>query len=362
MPPVQTMLTPAARFVLMFACTVIIIAGLKAADDVVAPFILSTFLAAIAGPPLFWLKRRGIPNWLAITLVMLMIAVLTIGMGAIISTSLAGFSEALPDYRNSLQNALSNIFAWLSLRGIDLTASWIMQYFDPAIAMDLVANTLSGFGNVLTNGFLIMLTVIFMLLEAASFPHKLTAMSSDPEKTRSRYRDFIDTLKDYMMIKSLMSLLTGVGVTVWLWVIGVDFAPLWGLIAFFLNYVPNIGSIIAAVPAVLLAFIQLGSSAALIAAGGYIFFNTVIGNFIEPRLMGRGLGLSTLVVFLSLVFWGWVLGPVGMLLSVPLTITLKIALESNEETRWLAIILGSENDYLQPSTTSRLAQALARNK
>ncbi|MDO6462382.1 AI-2E family transporter [Granulosicoccaceae sp. 1_MG-2023] len=343
------MLTPTLRFMLMFAATVIIIAGLKASADMIAPFILSSFIVVISGPPLFWLRRRGVPTGLAITLVMLLIISMTAGVAAIVSSSLAGFSAALPDYRNSLQNAVSNVFAWLGLHGIDLTASWVMQYLDPSTAMDLAANTVSGFGNVLTNSFLILLTVIFMLLEVSSFPNKLSALSRDPERTMARYQRFIDTLKDYMAMKTLMSLLTGFGVTLWLWGLGVDFAALWGLLAFFLNYVPNIGSIIAAVPAVLLAFVQLGSSSALLAAAGYVFLNTVIGNFIEPRLMGRGLGLSTLVVFLSLVFWGWVLGPVGMLLSVPLTMTLKIALEGNEETRWLAVILGSERDYLLPA-------------
>ncbi|HAY38324.1 MAG TPA: hypothetical protein DCY53_02645, partial [Desulfobacteraceae bacterium] len=120
------------------------------------------------------------------------------------------------------------------------------------------------------------------------------------------------------------------------------YAVLWGLLAFFLNYVPNIGSIIAAIPAILLALIQLGFVKSIIVAGGFVVINLVVGNVIEPRFMGRGLGLSTLVVFLSLLFWGWVLGPVGMLLSVPLTMTAKIALDSREETRWLAILLGSE--------------------
>ena len=107
-----------------------------------------------------------------------------------------------------------------------------------------------------------------------------------------------------------------------------------------LNYVPNIGSIIAAIPAVLLSFIQLDMVHALFAALGYAVVNVVIGSIIEPRVMGRGMGLSTLVVFLSLVFWGWVLGPVGMLLSVPLTMILKIALEHNEDTQWIAVLLG----------------------
>jgi predicted PurR-regulated permease PerM len=135
---------------------------------------------------------------------------------------------------------------------------------------------------------------------------------------------------------------TGLVVTGGLMLIGVDYALLWGLIAFLLNYVPNIGSIIAAIPAVLLALVQLGPVHAVLVAGLYLIVNVVMGNAVEPRLMGKSLGLSTLVVFLSLVFWGWVLGPVGMLLSVPLTMIMKIALEVNPSTRWLAIMLGSD--------------------
>jgi predicted PurR-regulated permease PerM len=119
---------------------------------------------------------------------------------------------------------------------------------------------------------------------------------------------------------------------------------LWGLLALLLNYIPNIGSILASVPAILLALIQLGVGKAVIVLVGYLVINIIIGNVLEPKIMGRGLGLSTLVVFLSLVFWGWVFGPVGMLLSVPLTMTVKIALDSNEDTRWISTLLGSETD------------------
>ena len=117
---------------------------------------------------------------------------------------------------------------------------------------------------------------------------------------------------------------------------------LWGLLAFLLNYVPNIGSVIAAVPAVLFAAVQLGPGAALWAAAGYLVMNVAVGSILEPRFMGRGLGLSALVVFLSLVFWGWVLGPVGMFLSVPLTMMIKIALDSHPDTHWIAVLLGPE--------------------
>jgi len=136
-------------------------------------------------------------------------------------------------------------------------------------------------------------------------------------------------------------------VTIWLLILGVDFAMLWGLLAFFFNFVPNIGSIIAAIPPVVLAIVQpgMGLGVATWVAIGYALINIVIGNVVEPRVMGRGLGLSTLVVFLSLIFWGAVLGPVGMLLSVPLTIIARIILAGHERTRWIAILLaGSPAD------------------
>ena len=111
--------------------------------------------------------------------------------------------------------------------------------------------------------------------------------------------------------------------------------------AFLLNFVPTVGSFIAAVPAVLLAAVQLGLFSAGLTLSGFVVVNLVMGNMLEPRWMGKGLNLSPLVVFVSLVLWGWVLGPVGMLLSIPLTIMIKIALENQEETRWIGVLLGS---------------------
>ena len=292
------------------------------------------------------MTKRGLPTWLAISVVMVSIIFLTTGLAVLVSSSFSGFNEALPSYKEGLNSEFSSLLAWLNSRGIDLSVSWLTQYFDPGMAMQLAANTLSGFGNVLTNSFLILLTVIFILTEAASFPSKLSHMSEDPIGSMQRFHQFSDTVKRYIAIKTMMSLMTGIGIFIWLWILGVDFAVLWGLLAFFLNYVPNIGSIIAAIPAVMLAFVQLGPTYAGLTAAGYIAMNTLVGNILEPRYMGKGLGLSTLVVFLSLVFWGWVLGPVGMLLSVPLTMTLKIALESREDTHWIAVVLGSEHDHL----------------
>ena len=150
-------------------------------------------------------------------------------------------------------------------------------------------------------------------------------------------------MKQYLVIKTLVSLVTGILVAVWLAILGVNFPLLWGLLAFLLNYIPNIGSILAAIPASLLALVQISLGAALLVVLGFLVINVVMGNVIEPRWTGRGVGLSPLVVFFSLIFWGWVLGPMGLILSVPLTVTVKIALESSEETRWVAVLLGPEN-------------------
>ncbi|HEY5644549.1 MAG TPA: AI-2E family transporter, partial [Pseudomonadales bacterium] len=182
-------------------------------------------------------------------------------------------------------------------------------------------------------------TVIFILAEASSFSRKLASVLSDPDKDLPQFARFGANVNRYIAIKTSTSLATGALVSLSLLLIGVDFPILWGLVAFLLNYVPNIGSFIAAVPALLLALIQLGPGYAAAATGCYLAINIVMGNVVEPRYMGRGLGLSTLVVFLSLVVWGWLLGPVGMFLSVPLTMTAKIALESNPNSQWLALLL-----------------------
>lgn len=145
-----------------------------------------------------------------------------------------------------------------------------------------------------------------------------------------------------MVIKSLASLATALCIWVWLWVFGIDFAVLWAILAFLLNFIPFVGAILMTIPAVMLALVQTDLLTMLLVALGYFVANTVIGSILEPRIMGRGLGISTLAVFLSLLFWGWVLGTVGVFLAVPLTMALIVALESSPQTRPIAILLGPE--------------------
>ncbi len=330
----------------MLAAFVVVVAGIKAAEELMVPFLLAAFLATIAATPVFWMARHRIPVGVAIAVVVAALIAVLVGVGAVVASSVEDFREQMPFYRDRLNGLVDSGAAMIEALGLDLPEVTELSGLDPSQAFILAGNTLAGFGNVLSNGFLILLTVIFILGEASSFPGKLKAVLKVPERDLPHFRRFAENVNRYIAIKTAISAATGIVAGIAMWIIGVDFPALWGLLAFLLNYVPTIGSLIAAAPPVLLALVQLGAWQAVAAAAVFAVGNVAFGNVVEPRFMGRGLGLSTLVVFLSLVFWGFLLGPVGMLLSVPLTMTAKIALEANPATTWLALLLG-------PATASR---------
>ena len=334
-PKVAPVLLTAAAFV-------VVVAGMRAAESIVVPFLLSVFIAIISAPPLFWLERKGLPRWLAMSVVAGGIIAAGIAVTALVGSSIREFSQDLPQYRDRIDAQVLPLVEWLAARGISTPTGEYLGYFEPGAAVQLAADLLDGFARVLGNAFLILLTVVFILFETSSFPRKFRAVADDPDHALDRFAVFQENIKRYLVIKTVASLGTGTAIGLWLALLGVDDPVLWGLLAFLLNYVPNIGSFIAAIPAVLFAAVQLGPGAALWAAAGYLVVNILVGSVIEPRFMGRGLGLSALVVFLSLVFWGWVLGPVGMFLSVPLTMMIKIALDSRPGTHWIAVLLGPE--------------------
>jgi AI-2 transport protein TqsA len=261
-------------------------------------------------------------------------------LAAVIGSSVDNFRQDIPTYSAKLTAMSTSIQQWLSQRGIAIDSEQWSSSFNPGAVMGVVGNTLASFGNVMTNAVMILLTVIFILAENVSFGEKLRSATGS-NNSQEWLRTFSDSVHSYLAIKAAISLLTGLVIFVWLTILGVDYAVLWGLIAFLLNFIPTVGSFIAAAPAVLLALVQLGVFEAGLTLAGFVVVNLIMGNVLEPRWMGRGLNLSPLVVFVSLVLWGWVLGPVGMLLSIPLTIMLKIAFESQDETRWIGIMLGA---------------------
>jgi predicted PurR-regulated permease PerM len=329
------------KSLVILASLFVVLAGVKLASDIIVPFILAAFIAIICNPLLKFFARYRIPKGLSIIFIICLISAVGMSLAGLVGQSLTDFSKQLPAYRGQLQEK----FIWL----VDIAAQYnilidknqLISLFDPGKMIDMATNMLTGFGGVMANLFLIILTVVFMLFEAPMLSKKVHLALDDPEMKMLQVDRFLESINSYLAIKTVVSFGTGFCAGLLLWILDVDYFVLWAVLAFLLNYIPNIGSIIAAIPAVLLALLTVGPMASGIVAIGYVTINTVMGNIIEPRFMGQGLGLSTLVVFLSLIFWGWLLGTVGMLLSVPLTMIVKIALEATEEGKWLATMLGN---------------------
>ena len=333
--------SPVGRILLVFAAFMIVIAGMRSAESILVPFFLSVFIAVLCSPAMIWLRRKNVPTSLSILLVIGLVVVIGFGIGSLISASVSGFTENVPYYQTRLEEVALQGIALLANWGIDFDYDQWRSTFDPSSVFPFATNVLSSLGNIMTNAMLIILTVIFILAEESAVQKKLKfALPHSQERVEALFQ-ITHGINRYMAIKAAISLLTGFLIWIWLLILGVDYAILWATLAFLLNFIPTFGSIIAAVPAVLLALVQLGVTDAALTAVGFVAVNTLVGNGVEPRVMGKGLGLSPLVVLVSLVFWGWVFGPVGMLLSVPLTMMVKIALETYPETKWIGTLLGS---------------------
>ncbi|SFX40551.1 AI-2E family transporter [Marinospirillum alkaliphilum] len=323
------------------AALVVILAGLKAAETIVIPIMLALFIGIICTPPLHFMTRHKVPPVAAILIIVAFLVVFGGLLGLVVGSAIDSFINRLPDYQRRLEAEMVSLLPLLERVGMPVTRDQLLEHLNPSQAMDWVGKALSNLGSLLTNLFLILFIVVFLLLEEATFGQKLRQAVPSVEKQLRHASDFVRQVNKYLVIKSTISLITGVLITLWVWWLGLDFPVLWGLIALLMNFIPNVGSILAAIPAVLLAVVQLGIPDALLVASGYLAVNVVMGNLVEPRFMGKGLGLSPLVVFLSLILWGWLFGAVGMFLSIPLTMIVKIALEQAPSTQWLAVMLGN---------------------
>jgi len=336
--------SPGTRYLFVMAMTVIVVGGLRLAAPILLPFSLALFLAVLTLPIVLFLQQRRVPATLAI-FVAVLVDVAVVGLLILLaSQSIAEFQDRLPRYAVRLQDLWTSWIQGLMASTIPgavplaeaLTETDILN---PDQLMTLAGSTLTRVLAFASNAFLVFLILIFILGEATVFPAKFRAILGRRRGHSSNLMKMVTEVQEYLGIKTFISLATGILLGAWCWVMDLDFPVLLGLIAFVLNYVPTIGSIIASVPAVLLALIQVGFGHAVIVGLGFFAVNTVFGNLIEPNLMGRRLGLSTLVVILSLIFWGWVWGPVGALLAVPLTMVVKIMLENTSDLRWVAVIL-----------------------
>lgn len=321
----------------MLAAVVGVCAGIKLAAPVLIPFLLALFIATVTAPLALWLAAHGVPRVLAVIVAVMLDLGAVAGFAALVGTSVSAFYEQLPVYQRELARLIERTYVWLASYGVTVPPRPFDVWGDPRQLMSLITALIGGIASAVSNLVLVLLIVVFMLFEATGLREKLARILLPG--SLGRVAGAAREVNKYLLVKTATSLATGILVGVWCAVWKVDLPLLWGLLAFLLNYIPNVGSIIAAIPPTLLAILQHGLGPSMAVAAGYLVVNFTIGNILEPRILGRALGMSPLVVFLSIVFWGWLLGPVGALLSVPLTMTLKIFLANTEDGHWIAVLL-----------------------
>jgi predicted PurR-regulated permease PerM len=326
------------QVLLSTACLIIIIGGLKIGRPILVPFMVATFLAIITAPIVRFLKKNGLSRGMAILMVVGLVLGLLSSFVWFLGDSADQFAKVMPQH---LERVSDDFTVWLSDHGFTKNSPDLSKSFQaPMIAV--VTSIAAGLAKAVSNLLVITILLSFMLLEADSLPRKLEVAFGVENNTMSKIREFELDLQRYLVVKTLISLATGISVAIMCRAIGLDFALLLGVIAFLLNFIPNIGSIIASIPAVIIAGVTMGLGAASLVGGGFFAVNMLLGTILEPQIMGQKLGLPPIVVVTSLVFWGWVWGPAGMILSVPLTMAIKIYSEHTQNYQWAGVLLGLE--------------------
>lgn len=332
------------RIVLFTAALVVIIAGTIMAETFVTLMLLSFFISIIAAHPVAWLDKKKIPHVLSVIIVLLSLLILIGVLSGAIGSAVSNFTSNLGKYESRLTTIMNSINQELGKFGIQLSDKEISKQFSPAKILGFTAVALGQLGNVMSNATLIFFIVLFALLEMDSISLKWKVFGAAADsRTRNNLNKIEKNIQHFLVRKTLTSLIEGVLIFGMFSVVGVQYAALWGLLAFLFNYIPYLGALIVAVPSLLFAFIQLGFISSFWAGVGYLSVHLFVGYLLEPRVLGSGI-LSALVVFLSLIIWGYLLGVVGMFLSVPLTMTLKTILDLSPSTRPLGVLLGTKND------------------
>ncbi len=339
-PSVLRRLLSIVPYVQLVAGVVIVIAGMHAAQIMLAPLALAVFVAGVSLPAMTWLRRRGAPTGVAILLVVLMNTLLLTFVGWVVVVTVNELRVELPAYLERAQAMEAAVGGWLNQHGVEVVPDVYATLVQPDTLLDTVTRAARNITSVLALFVLILLYVVFVLAESVVLPAKVRRVLGPRASALAGGAEVMAQVQRYLGLKTLISLATGSLVSAAAAAIGVDFALFWGLLSFLLNYVPTIGSLVASIPGILVALLQLGPGPALLFAACYLVINVAIGNIIDPILTGRQLRLSPLVVLVSLVFWGWTWGPIGAFLSVPLTISLRMVMERVESLRPIAAMMG----------------------
>ena len=333
-------LSPILRLLLGGGGLVLLIAGMRASADVLNPFLLALLFAFVFGPTLGWMKQKGLPGPAALLLTLFLILGGGILLLLFLGTAVDSLVETLPTYQTSAQEQTDSLQSTLSDIGINSQS--ILQTFNPSKLLGVIGKILAEVISVGAATIFMLFILAFMLYETTGMSRRLSQPRLMNNPFIKRFTSFGADIRRYVMVLTWINLLVGLGDTVLLVILGVDYAVLWGLLAWFMGYIPSVGFWLALIPPVMLAYAESGPVTALIVFLGYVVINGSVQNIIQPKLMGDQLNLSPLVVIASLFIWTWVLGPLGALIAVPMTLAVQqLVLGSSEGSMWLADLMGA---------------------
>jgi AI-2 transport protein TqsA len=336
--------SPVIRPLLAAAAIVIVVFGLKYSSDVLAPIFLAATLAILFTPALWWLEKKGLPPWLALVVMVLALGGFIILLIFILTTSLEQLSLRLPEYAELLHQRIAALGAALGNLGIDLEATLNSMVVDTTEVAHSAINIALG---VLSNGVAIvffLFLLFLMLVESRSIATKFQTRLQTGNNFAIQLGNYSRQIQKQYRIQAMSNLLSAGALTVEFLLFRIDGAFLWGFLAFILGFIPNVGLIIACLPAVVIAFILYGWGTAFVILVIGIILNATMDNAVTPRIYGKGLNLPVLLVFVSFLFWSWVFGFVGALLAIPATLFVKALLQGRQETRFLVVLLSGKDE------------------
>ena len=324
------------------AAAVVIIAGLRGMADVVAPAFLALVLTICAHPLRRMLAAHRVPGWLATTGVIVAVYVVLLVLVLSLVVAVARLADLLPQYQQDLQDLVSDATTELARFGVDQKqVDAITQALDPTRSIEVVTGVFSGLLSVVSDLFFLVTLLLFLAVDGVGFPKLLGAMDPAHSRFAAAMAGFAVGTRRYIVVSTIFGLIVALLDVALLYALDIPLPWLWGMLAFITNYIPNIGFVIGLIPPVLLGLLENGWSGALAVLAGYCVLNVVIQSVIQPRFVGQAVGLSTSLTFLSLVFWAWVLGPLGALLAIPLSLFTKALLVDSDPDNWWLVPLVS---------------------
>jgi AI-2 transport protein TqsA len=326
------------RVVLILAATVVVLAGIRLGAPILNPILFAVVLSLLFSPVYSWLLRRGLPAPLALVIMLVVLAILFVGLFFILGVSISKFSERVGYYVAQLNGELSSLDAVLERLGLSNVN--LSEAVNSSALVDAVGTILSGIAGFLSDLFLILMIMLFLLGEGPAMMARLRASVHEDNPQVARLTAVGQNVVLQFGLRAIVNLVTGAGVTVLMFLLGVDFPLMWGILTFFLSFVPYIGLVLAVAPAVVLALAEFGVTRAVLVIAGVIVINILAENVLSPMMMGRGLNISPTIVFLSFIFWAWLLGGPGAFLALPITLFVAVMFDTFPETRWLASLIG----------------------